>query len=156
MSAPHFFVECIHYDIGVEVNVLHCSGVLKLPVAEHICQQTSSYVNKKACPDSGQSNQHLQTDIWPLMLIRKRSADVVLLLVALCATLCAAAQQWQDASTAAKYALGSMMRPGLQIPGREYFLAQGFRGVEYPRNYNKLAQKLATPGMPDSSSARTR
>ncbi|WIA13825.1 hypothetical protein OEZ85_007371 [Tetradesmus obliquus] len=37
-----------------------------------------------------------------------------------------------------------MMRPSL--PGREYWLAQGFRGVEHPRNYEALARKLATPG----------
>ncbi|WIA35931.1 hypothetical protein OEZ86_004310 [Tetradesmus obliquus] len=37
-----------------------------------------------------------------------------------------------------------MMRPSL--PGRDYWLALGFRGVEYPRNYEKLAKKLATPG----------
>jgi hypothetical protein len=85
----------------------------------------------------------------------KRSG-AVLLLVALCAHTAAAQQlQWQNASTAAKYALGNMMRPSLKLPGREYFLAQGFRGVEYPRNYDRLAQKLATPGVPTSSTACT-
>jgi hypothetical protein len=83
-----------------------------------------------------------------------KSTGGVLLLVALCAHT-AASQQWQNASTAAKYALGNMMRPSLKLPGREYFLAQGFRGVEYPRNYDRLAQKLATPGVPTSSTSCT-
>lgn len=81
-----------------------------------------------------------------------RSVSGAFLLLALCCAHSAAAQQWQNASTAAaaaKYALGSMMRPNL--PGRDYWLAQGFRGVEYPRNYEALARKLATPGGPTSS-----
>lgn len=72
------------------------------------------------------------------------SAGGVFLLLAVCCLHTAAAQQWQDAGTAARYALGSMMRPSL--PGREYWLAQGFRGVEHPRNYEALARKLVTPG----------